>query len=218
MSQPKGTLLVVDDFDDGRFLLATVLGTAGYGIIEAASGAEALSRIEQRPDLVVLDVHLPDMDGFEVCRRIKADPRTATTPIVQVSAVFSQTEHRVRGLSGGADAYLPKPFEPELLVATVDAVLRGSEQARKVEKMEVAREIAGGIAHDLKSVLTVIGGRAELLKRDVSAESRASRDVDVILSAANRAAGLTSRLAVHMGGSGRPPSPPTHDPAAKPIQ
>ena len=82
--------------------------------------------------------------------------------------------------------------------------------------MEAAREMAGGIAHDLKSVLTVIGGRAELLKRDVSAESRAGRDVDVILSAANRAAGLTSKLAVHMGGSGRPPSPPTHDPAAKP--
>jgi DNA-binding response OmpR family regulator len=214
MSQPKGTLLVVDDFDDGRFLLATVLRTAGYGIMEAANGAEALSRMEQRPDLVVLDVHLPDMDGFEVCRRIKADLRTATTPIVQVSAVFSQTEHRVRGLSGGADAYLPKPFEPELLVATVDAVLRASEQARKVEKMEAAREIAGGIAHDLKSVLTVIGGRAELLKRDVSAESRASRDVDVILSAANRAAGLTSKLTActrevpRMGGSERPSSPP----------
>ena len=194
MSQAKGTLLVVDDFEDGRSLLKYVLTSAGYGVIEASSGTEALARMEAQPDLVVLDVHLPDVDGFEVCRRIKNDPRSTTTPVIQVSAVFSQTEHRVRGLSGGADAYLPKPFEPELLVATVDAVLRATRPARKAGEMEAVREIAGSIAHDLKSVLTVIGGRAELLKRDVSAESRASRDVDVILSAANRAAGLTSKL------------------------
>jgi CheY-like chemotaxis protein len=124
MSQPKGTALVVDDFDDGRALLTYVLTTAGYHVIEAANGTETLARMDDAPDLVILDVHLPDIDGFEVCRRIKADVRNALTPVVMVSAVFSRTEHCVRGLSGGADAYLPKPFEPELLVATAEALMR----------------------------------------------------------------------------------------------
>ena len=124
MSQPKGTALVVDDFDDGRTLLNCVLTTAGYHVIEAANGTETLARMDDAPDLVILDVHLPDIDGFEVCRRIKADVRNALTPVVMVSAVFSRTEHCVRGLSGGADAYLPKPFEPELLVATAEALMR----------------------------------------------------------------------------------------------
>ena len=194
MSGLKGNVLVVDDIDDGRSLLTCVLNTAGYHTIEAANGHDALARMEESPDLVVLDVHLPDIDGFEVCRRIKADARTASTPVIQVSAVFSQTEHRVRGLCGGADAYLPKPFEPELLVATVDAVLRTSDAARRLEKMESICDIAQHIAHDLKSVLTVIGGRAELLKQKSFSENLSSRDVDALLAAARRAADLTGKL------------------------
>jgi DNA-binding response OmpR family regulator len=194
MSRSKGNVLVVDDFDDGRNLLTCVLSVAGYHTIEAASGGEALSRMEDGPDLVVLDVHLPDIDGFEVCRRIKADARTAAIPVIQVSAVFARTEHRVRGLCGGADAYLPKPFEPELLVATVDAAFRTTEAARRLEKMEAVREVSHHIAHDLKSALTVVAGRAELLKRDVLAGSRASRDVDAIVNAASRATELTTQL------------------------
>src|SRR5262245_577149 len=124
MTQTQGTVLVVDDVADARDLASTVLSLGGYSVIEAASGAEALRRVEDGPDLVVLDVHLPDMDGFEVCRRIKENPTSATMPVVQVSAVFSRTEHRVRGLTGGADAYLTKPFEPDLLVATVNALMR----------------------------------------------------------------------------------------------
>lgn len=131
MGQSKGTVLVVDDVDDGRSLLCCALCAAGYEVIEATSGTETLARIDEAPDLILLDVHLPDIDGFEVCRRIKAESRAALTPVVMVSAVFSRTEHRVRGLTGGADAYLPKPFEPELLVATVEALMRqrASERA-----------------------------------------------------------------------------------------
>ena len=124
MGQPKGTVLVVDDYADGRALLAYVRTSAGYDVLDAANGTDTLARMDDAPDLVVLDVQLPDIDGFEVCRRLKADPRAALTPIVMVSAVFGRTEHRVRGLTGGADAYLPKPFEPELLVATVEALMR----------------------------------------------------------------------------------------------
>jgi len=94
-------VLVVDDVADARELVSTILTLGGYTVVEAATGNEALQRVEEAPDLVVLDVHLPDIDGFEVCRRIKSDPRSATTPVVQISAVFSRTEHRVRGLTGG---------------------------------------------------------------------------------------------------------------------
>jgi two-component system, cell cycle sensor histidine kinase and response regulator CckA len=124
VTQTNGTVLVVDDVADARDLVSTILTMGGYDVVEAASGREALQRVEDEPDLIILDVHLPDIDGFEVCRRIKSNPRSATTPIVQISAIFSRTEHRVRGLVGGADAYLTKPFEPDLLVATVNALMR----------------------------------------------------------------------------------------------
>ena len=124
MTQTHGTVLVVDDVADTRDLVSTILTMGGYDVVEAASGCEALQRVEDEPDVVVLDVHLPDIDGFEVCRRIKSNPRSATTPVVQVSAIFSRTDDRVRGLTGGADAYLTKPFEPDLLVATVNALMR----------------------------------------------------------------------------------------------
>ena len=130
MAQPKGTALVVDDFDDGRDLLSALLTEAGYEVIEAANGTDTIAHIEDAPDLILLDVQLPDLDGFEVCRRIRADARTARTPIIMVSAVFSRTEHRVRGLHGGADAYLPKPYEPELLLATVESLMRHSVSER----------------------------------------------------------------------------------------
>ena len=140
--EKTGTVLVVDDLDDARELVSVVLSAGGYRVIEAATGAEALARLRESPDVVVLDVHLPDIDGFEVCRRIKADPQSSTTPVVQVSAVFSRTEHRVRGLSGGADAYITKPFEPELLVATVDALmrLRAAERALSVSNRALRLE------------------------------------------------------------------------------
>ena len=98
--RPKsGTVLVVDDVDDARELVSVILSAGGYRVIEAATGQEALARMAESPDLVVLDVELPDIDGFEVCRRIRMDPHTSTTPVVHVSAVFSRTEHRVRGLA-----------------------------------------------------------------------------------------------------------------------
>ena len=82
VNQPHGTVLVVDDVADARELVSTILTLGGYTVVEAATGNEALQRVEEAPDLVVLDVHLPDIDGFEVCRRIKSDPRSATTPVV----------------------------------------------------------------------------------------------------------------------------------------
>ena len=86
------------------------------------------------PDLVVLDVNLPDINGIEVCKRIKADESTSHIPVLQVSATLVDTRHRVAGLEGGADAYLVQPIDPDELVATIRSLLRirrAEEEARR---------------------------------------------------------------------------------------
>src|SRR5690606_28818537 len=91
----------------------------------AATGREGLALArEHKPDIVLLDIKLPDIDGFEVCRLLRADPATSSMAIVQMSATFETPEYQVRGLEGGADTYLVEPVEPTLLVATVRAMSR----------------------------------------------------------------------------------------------
>jgi signal transduction histidine kinase/DNA-binding response OmpR family regulator len=154
-------VLVVDDVADARDLVSTILTMGGYEVVEAATGTEALRRLEDEPDIIVLDVHLPDMDGFEVCRLIKSNPRSATTPVVQISAIFSRTGDRVRGLAGGADAYLTKPFEPDLLVATVNALMR----LRAVERQLSRSNRALRLQYELTRVLMEAAPAAELAAR-----------------------------------------------------
>jgi PAS domain S-box-containing protein len=121
---PQTKILVVDDSADIRALTSLVLRQAGFDVHEAADGAEALAGVAREPDLVVLDIHLPDIDGYEVCRRLKADPATASIPVLHLSAAYRNSHHRVRGLEVGADAYLTHPVEPDELLATVNALLR----------------------------------------------------------------------------------------------
>jgi len=120
----KPRILNVDDNDAGRYATSRILRQAGFEVLEAATGEEALRRVEERPDLVVLDVKLPDIHGFEVCRQIKANPRTAGIPVVHLSATYVNSAHRVTGLEGGVDGYLTQPVEPQELVATIKAFLR----------------------------------------------------------------------------------------------
>ena len=118
------TVLVVDDNPATRYSTGRVIRAAGFGIAEAGSGAEALELIAQGVSAVVLDVHLPDIDGFEVCRMIRANPATALLPVVHLSAAYVRDEDRVTGLNAGADAYLVHPVEPAILVATLQALIR----------------------------------------------------------------------------------------------
>jgi DNA-binding response OmpR family regulator len=128
-----GALLVVDDDEAKRYLLTTWLRRAGYSVAEAGSGEEALAKAGDA-ELVLLDVNLPDMSGFEVCRLIKADARTAATPVIQVSATAVEVADRAHGLTQGADAYLAHPTEPAELLATVTAVLRYSRARQRAER------------------------------------------------------------------------------------
>lgn len=124
---PQPTILNVDDDAAVRYVRTRVLQQAGFGVTEAATGTEALRLAANLPSLILLDVHLPDLNGLEVCRRIKSDPATKFIPVLHVSATALEGVDKVRGLEGGADSYLTEPVEPEVLVATTRALLRAHE-------------------------------------------------------------------------------------------
>jgi serine phosphatase RsbU (regulator of sigma subunit)/DNA-binding response OmpR family regulator len=134
MTEAPATVLVADDSDAKRYLLASWLRGAGHKVVEAVTGQEALDRLGGI-DLAVLDVLLPDLSGTEVCDRIKADPATAAIPVIQVSAVATAVTDRAYGLNEGADAYLAEPFQAEEFLATVTATLRYYRARRRAERM-----------------------------------------------------------------------------------
>jgi len=117
-------ILHVDDTPATRYTIGRTLGREGFKVREAATGREALRLAKEGPDLVILDVKLPDIGGFEVCRRSKADPTTATIPVLHLSATYVTDEAQATGLDGGADGYLVQPVDARVLVATVKALLR----------------------------------------------------------------------------------------------
>ncbi|MDG4820705.1 SpoIIE family protein phosphatase [Asanoa sp. WMMD1127] len=137
MEHPESaTVLVVDDSDAKRYLLVRWLTRAGLRVYEADSGTAALERVTAGDiDLVVLDVRLGDMSGFEVAERIKAHPTLAATPVIHVSAHAVDVADRAQGLTRGADAYLAEPIEPDELVATAHAVLRYYRARRHAETL-----------------------------------------------------------------------------------
>ena len=118
-------VLNVDDYESGRYARGKVLQQAGFRVVSASTAGDALRLLaNELPAIALVDVQLPDMNGTELCRRIKANPATASVLVVHTSATFRRGEDRARGLEQGADAYLVEPVEPEVLVATVRALLR----------------------------------------------------------------------------------------------
>jgi class 3 adenylate cyclase len=116
----RGLVLVVDDDEANRTLLRDPLETHGYEIVEAENGERALQKVEQRPpDAILLDVMMPQMDGFEVCRRLKKDPRTAHIPILIVTALSERME-RMMGIAAGASDFLTKPVDLQELTLRVN--------------------------------------------------------------------------------------------------
>ena len=129
-------IVVVDDTDDSRDVTSTFLRLKGFDVQEASTGAQALELAAELPDLIVLDIRLPDIDGFEVCRRLKSDPVTRGIPVLHLSAHCRTTDDRIQGIEEGADAYLVQPVAPEELIATVKALLRRRQNPPMTELPE----------------------------------------------------------------------------------
>jgi signal transduction histidine kinase/DNA-binding response OmpR family regulator len=139
---PAGVILVVDDTEENRYVAAKWLERAGFRVALASTGTEALALASSDVELVVLDVHLPDLHGFEVARRLKEDPSTAHIPVLHLSAKLVSPQDRITGLEGGADGYLTQPVLPEELVAHVRALLRLSHTERALRERNVELETA----------------------------------------------------------------------------
>ena len=170
MAEPALTVLVIDDTEANRYSMRRILERAGFAVLEAATGADGLRRLaEARPDLVILDIGLPDVSGHDVCRRIKGDPVTAAVPVLQVSVSLAGSDRRAESLEGGADGYVTYPFQSRELVAHVQALLRArrAEQAAR-EQSELLRVTLASIgdaviAADGRGLVTFLNPVAERL-------------------------------------------------------
>ncbi|MDP2329216.1 MAG: response regulator [Reyranella sp.] len=118
-------ILVVEDTEDNRQILRDLLGMAGYTLFEARDGAEGVAKAaEHRPDLILMDIQMPVMDGYEATRRIKANPDLKAIPIVAVTSyALSGDEQKTR--DAGCDAYIAKPYSPRQMLAKVREILGG---------------------------------------------------------------------------------------------
>jgi signal transduction histidine kinase len=148
------TILNVNDHPATLYFVSQTLRLAGYQVTEARTGGEALNIAVGRPDLVLLDVHLPDIDGYEVCRRLRQQPETRDLLIAHLSAVSVRREDRIRGLAVGADAYWTTPMEDEELLANIEALLR--LQRRAQDAIRARDEFLSVAAHELKTPITAL--------------------------------------------------------------
>src|SRR5204863_9032238 len=160
-------ILVVDDVQQNIQVVGTMLREAGYSIMPATSGLTALQRVQKKlPDLILLDLMMPEMDGLEVCRRLKSDPATQSIPIIFLTA-SNEMSHLVQGLEAGAVDYVTKPFNPPELLARVRTHLELQHARAQLREMNNEKnEFMGIVAHDLRSPLGAITGFAELILDD----------------------------------------------------
>ena len=152
------TILNVDDNEGSLYVKTRVLRRAGFQVIEADRGSSVMPLLNtHQPDLVLLDVNLPDGNGIEICRAIKSDPNHASTIVVQISASFVAREDRLRGLAAGADSYFTEPMEPEELVANVHALLRIRQMEKQLRRSAIEWQKTFDAVHDGVAIVQETG-------------------------------------------------------------
>jgi len=184
--QPK--ILMVDDTAKNIKLLEAVLAPRGYALVSAESGAEALEKVaSERPDLILLDVVMPGMDGYEVCRRLRADPATHLLPVVMVTA--SEERERLKALEAGADDFIPKPFNQQELLARVRSLVRIKQyydtiQAQAAELAEWNRSLETRVRQQVDELERL--GRLRRFLSPQLAELISSSGADTLLQSHRR--------------------------------
>jgi len=167
-------ILNVNDNEGARYMVSLLLRKAGFLVIEANSGLQALEQVEQhKPDLVVLDIRLPDINGIEVCRRMRESGSGRSIKVLHTSATFVTVDTKIQSLDGGADGYLAQPFEPQELLATVRALLRLNETEQELrDSAELLREadrrkneFLAMLAHELRNPLAAMSASLPLIER-----------------------------------------------------
>src|ERR1051326_4896226 len=174
----SSTILTVDDNEAIRYTLVRSLRDAGFQVKEARTGAEALDRARENPDLITLDVNLPDIHGFELCRQIKSNPETAHIPILHLSSTFVDPESRVHGLASGADAYLAEPIDRAELVATIAALLRLKNAEASARK---AASVAESARKELAELNTALEDRVRERTSELETANRSLRELSARL-------------------------------------
>ena len=202
-TQRRPLMLVVNDDPGARYMISRILRTADWDCEEAKTAFEALSKVEElMPDVVILDVKLPDLLGYEVCKRIKDGEKTRGISVLQTSATFVTPEGKARGLDSGADAYLTQPFEAIELVAMVRSLLRlkrTEAEARRhaallVEADKRKDEFLAMLGHELRNPLSAILTASALIDRGEMNASEARRFNQTIHRQAQNLARLVDDL------------------------
>jgi PAS domain S-box-containing protein len=172
------SMLVVDDNPATRYSTSRVLKAAGYVTTEASTGQDALTKVGEHTVAVILDVNLPDMDGFEVCRELRARPETARVPVIHLSATYIRDTDKIRGLHSGADAYMTHPAEPALLVATVQALVRARTAEDAMRRSETRFK---AIYEQALSGICLIDEQGRLVEVNPAMQNLLKRDPTMVL-------------------------------------
>ncbi|MBI4853369.1 MAG: response regulator [Acidobacteria bacterium] len=194
MSLSPATILVVDDDQDSREYLALCFSHLNYKVIQATNGIQALTLAKStQPDVIVLDVVMPDLDGYQVCHELKSDEKTAHIPIILIT-VLRKLEDEIRGFEAGAHDYISKPYNRAELSARITAALRVKRlQDQLLHRNEALKELLKVLQRDITDPLTGVLGRTTLMLRQPLTED-VSEGLHTIETLAKRIAKLIKHL------------------------
>ncbi len=200
-------ILVISDKNDDLIKISTLVSDLipDCLVITAQSGLQGIEKAKtESPSTILLDIEMPEIDGYEVCKRLKSGEKTKHIPIIMLMEIKSDPKSRVKGLESGADTLLKKPIDEVELITQINMALRISKaekekaeikyKLQQARKMEAIGTLTGGIVHEFNNILFPIIGYAEMSKYDVSENSKVRNNLEKILKAADRAKNLIQQI------------------------